>query len=263
MFEDTTTTLNTRISANRRFGEFDFNAWLKKYVRIQNGDYVLDVGCGNGNHLVIWSELAGKDGQVVGMDKSGKMLIAALKRKYANKNVLFTRGDMDARQILPFYSVYKVGFTWIISNFSIYYSKNHYNMDTHMHYPLAMDGLVSLLHKDGTMVFSGPARGNTPELYTYHRAVSGSQEAEYKSRQRATVIDEQVVPYLRERFKEVDRHFIDHRLVFPTTHDFLAYYKNGMLYKESQHEIDHSILEQEAILEVTKQTIVVFAKDKK
>jgi SAM-dependent methyltransferase len=258
MFRDTNKSLDTRIRANAKFGEFDFNAWLRKYVRIQNGDYVLDVGCGNGNHLEIWSDLVGADGEVAGMDNNPDLLAEAGRKKYTNDNVWLIKEDMDRSSPFPLSDI-----DWVISNFSIYYSTLYYNVGMDMYYPKAMDNLVSVLHKDGTMVFSGPARGNTPELYEYHRAIGGSQHTEYKSRQRATVIEEQVVPYLQTQFKEVDRHFIDHRLVFPTTHDFLEYFKNGMLYKEDKDEIDHSILEHEAISVVTKQTIVVFAKDKK
>lgn len=267
MFEENDGTLNTRISANERFSDFDLNAWLKEHVPIRNKDYVLDVGCGNGNHLGIWSKLAGEYGFVLGMDKSKELIRSAKRKDYKYSNVSVLIADMD--KDLP--SVVKLQpFDVIISNFSIYYSKPYYDTDLEMVYPQAFTNLMPLLKNDGIMVVTGPTRRNARELYEYNRAVGGGGQEEANARQRATVIEEQVIPYLRNKFAYVQSDYVDHSLVFPSRKEFLKYYTSGALYKESKCEVDLdklvlAVFEMfpENDISISKQTVFVYAKHKK
>ena len=44
--------LECRINLQEKYGTNDLNQWILKKLKLQPGDRVLDIGCGNGNQLV-------------------------------------------------------------------------------------------------------------------------------------------------------------------------------------------------------------------
>ena len=69
---------------------------------VENGEKVLEVGCGTGRSLVHFSKQAGQQGRVVGLDVSTGMLSVAkgrAEKEATNANIEFV--EADARQLDP------------------------------------------------------------------------------------------------------------------------------------------------------------------
>ena len=48
--------------------DYDLEEWIQSRVRISKGETVMDVKCGNGKQLAVFSDLVGDTGKVIGVD---------------------------------------------------------------------------------------------------------------------------------------------------------------------------------------------------
>ena len=71
-------------------------------LAVQPGEHVLEIGCGTGRSLVYFSNQAGKDGKVIGLDVSTGMLKVARERTEKEPTAApFEFVEADARSIDP------------------------------------------------------------------------------------------------------------------------------------------------------------------
>ena len=69
--------LEVRIRAHRESANFDVSDWIEGYVGRKPRTAILDLGCGNGNHLGIYLEHVGREGRGVGLVSSFAIYNAA------------------------------------------------------------------------------------------------------------------------------------------------------------------------------------------
>lgn len=76
-------------------------AEAQRVLKVQSGDVLLDLACGQGNFTVEWAKRAGADGLIIGLDYSLAMLARAVYHvnRWGLDNVLLIHGDAHA---LPF-----------------------------------------------------------------------------------------------------------------------------------------------------------------
>ena len=46
--------LNPRIRAHKQFANFDIDEWIDGFLSAHPRRRILDLACGNGNHLALW-----------------------------------------------------------------------------------------------------------------------------------------------------------------------------------------------------------------
>jgi len=75
--------------------------WIRKnkmlsfnIMKIEEGDVILDVGCGTGDDVIILSKMVGKSGKVIGIDIDEKMIAQAKKKSQSISNVEFKIGNI-------------------------------------------------------------------------------------------------------------------------------------------------------------------------
>lgn len=250
-FDEIKSKLQTRIDAHKRFAAFDLNEWLLENIAINEGDRVVDLGCGDGNHLGIWSKLVGAGGRVFGLDKSVDLLLEAQRKTYPWPNVHLMWADLDFELPLKPNSINSV-----IACFSIYYVQS---ADT------VMRRIETILSLDSIVVLVGPTRNNARELYDFNLRATGVR-INPRALARTSCLQDEFLPLLRSMFLDVKTTILENKLVFPTVQDFVEYYVSTALFEESRgtREIsyDHLInmARQISELVINKETIVIEAR---
>jgi ubiquinone/menaquinone biosynthesis C-methylase UbiE len=212
--------LQVRIRAHERFSDFDLNRWLEGHLPLQPGNCVLDLGCGDGNHLALLQRRVGAGGLVVGVDKSVDLLSGARKRGFeaSEAPVWLLASTFDSS--LPFRAR---TFDACVSSFSIYYAASARSVT---------EELVRITRSGGHLVLLGPTAKNAVELYDFHYRVSGKRMTEM-ARERTDRLDREFLPLLQEVGAETRRVLLTASLVFPTPREFVEYYLATPLHDES------------------------------
>src|SRR6185369_15948608 len=92
--------LQVRIRAHKEFANFDISDWIADFVRRAPRRAILDLGCGNGNHLGIYLEGVGASGKVAGLDREARLIDEARSKYAGARNLELIVGSMD--DPLPF-----------------------------------------------------------------------------------------------------------------------------------------------------------------
>ncbi len=113
--------LQNRLNLNKKLGSKDLTTWLFNRYKIKKNDFILELGCGVGDHVNIQAKIVGKQGIIVATDYSNKSL-KILKKKTKTQNVIIKYISMD--NIQDFLVLKKLRFDKIISSYALYYAKN-------------------------------------------------------------------------------------------------------------------------------------------
>jgi ubiquinone/menaquinone biosynthesis C-methylase UbiE len=207
--------LANRIRAHKLFGNIEISDWIDGFVGRRDPRNVLDLGCGDGNHLGIYLRHVGDTGAVTGVDRD-EGLIARARESHADAaNLRLQAASMDDR--LPFADG---AFDLCLSNFAIYNAR---------------DARFTLgeLHRvaSGDVVLIGPAPGNAMELYEFNEKVTG-RRVDDKTLRRTERLVTEFLPLTLEIFGHVRAEVIRSVLTFPTPEEFLRYFCSTLLYEE-------------------------------
>ena len=66
--------LKNRLNLNKKLGNVDLTPWLFKRYKIKKNNYILEIGCGMGQHVTIEQKIVGAKGMIVATDISQKSL---------------------------------------------------------------------------------------------------------------------------------------------------------------------------------------------
>ena len=159
-YQETQDRLTSRIRAHKLFGNFDITDWIDDFLGHRILSNILDLGCGDGNHIDLYLRHVGKTGTVTGADRD-KALIARAKARYPDAgNLSLQVGSMDDK--LPFGDGV---FDLCMVSFAIYNARDA---------DFTLRELHRTIGKGGELVMIGPTSNNVAELYEFQRKSDGT-----------------------------------------------------------------------------------------
>lgn len=236
--------LQTRIRAHELFANFDVNEWIADYARRKPRAAILDVGCGNGNHLGIYLQCVGENGKVAGLDREAKLLDEARQTYAGAKNLELRVGSMDEPLPWP-----DATFDLCFSNFAIYNAADP---------PATLAELQRVMQQGAELVLIGPTSNNAREIYQYNERLTGLA-IDAITLTRTDRLRQEILPVVRELFGEVREEVINSYLTFPTGEEFLRYFTSTMVYEETAAK--RGVTHEEMVRALPSQTDVVLSKE--
>jgi ubiquinone/menaquinone biosynthesis C-methylase UbiE len=216
-YQETQDRLENRIRAHKLFGNVEIGDWLDDFLACRSTSDILDLGCGDGNHIGAYLRHVGDAGTVTGIDRDDGLIAKAAERYAGARNLSLHAGSMDDR--LPFGDGV---FDLCLSNFAIYNSRD-------------ADFTLRELHRvvdiGGEVVLIGPTPGNVLELYEFNEKVTGRRVDEKTLRRTERTVKE-FLPLALQIFGHVRAEVINSVLTFPDRDEFLRYFCSTLLYEE-------------------------------
>ncbi|HKP76178.1 MAG TPA: class I SAM-dependent methyltransferase [Longimicrobiaceae bacterium] len=217
--------LTNRIRAHKRFANFDIDEWIDEFVARKPRTAVLDLACGNGNHLGIYLRHVGENGRVAGIDREPSLVDEA-RAKYAEARNLDLRvGSMD--EPLPWADG---SFDLAFSNFAIYNAADP---------AFTLGELKRVLAPGGELVLIGPTINNAKEIYEYNERLTGVA-IDPITLVRTDRLRQEILPVARDVFGNAREEVINSRLTFPDQDEWLRYYTSTMLYEEGAEKLGYT-----------------------
>ena len=217
--------LNNRIRAHKLFANFDIEEWIDEFVGRKPRRAVLDLACGNGNHLGIYLRHVGGNGRVAGIDREPSLIDEA-RAKYADAPNLDLRvGSMD--EPLPWADG---SFDLAFSNFAIYNAADP---------AFTLGELKRVLAPGGELVLIGPTINNAKEIYEFNQRLTGVA-IDPITLVRTDRLRQEILPVAREVFGNAREEVINSRLTFPDQGEWLRYYTSTMLYEEGAEKLGYT-----------------------
>lgn len=210
-----TTALNTRILTNNKFGNKDLDQWIIERLDIKQGENILDVCCGTGNHLMKFAAIA--KAKCIGIDISDTSIKQA-REKNKDENVEFVIGDidnMDDGKIVDDY------FDIITAIYALYYSKNPTKL---------LETLKNKIKAGGKIVAVGPYSDNNKGWFDFLNQFMKLPENIMKTT--TTFMEDEVLPFGKKNFKSVQTHEFVNDIAIPTIDDLRNYWKSNIYHKE-------------------------------
>ena len=203
--------------------DFELEPWIQQRIALKPGERVLDIGCGNGKQVVVFSDLVGPRGQVVGADIFGRVpgLLDAAKRKLEGRsNVSF----MDHDASLPFPEK-DAAFSCVTSCYSLYYVEDA---------RATLTEVKRLLTPGGRFFAVGPSYDNSRELYDLNHEITG-RDLPADFRQKLWRMNDEFVPLAYEVFDHVEISPWVNRVHFRGEEGIKRatdYYRSSLLFEE-------------------------------
>ena len=216
---ETKDNLHSRIKANSKFGDFDLHEWVEKKFKIQKGNKVFDLGCGDGSYTKIFQNKVKKNGLVFGVDKNLELLKTAKKRfKKIPENVSYNCLDYDKAWNL------KHTFDWVFSIYSLHHTNNFSGI---------LSNVKKVLNQNGTFVIIGPGEKNSEILYGVHNCVTGKKVPKVYIKKMGRTENE-FYEKLKKSFREknIKKLVFNYKLCFATPIDFAQYYWSTPLWRD-------------------------------
>lgn len=236
--------LKVRIRAHKEFANFDVDEWIDGFLARKPRSHVLDLGCGNGNHIRLYLQHVPASGTVTGVDREPS-LIAEARERYADATNLDLRvGSMD--EPLPFPDG---RFDLCVSNFAIYNAAD----------PRAtLTELKRVMAPGGELLLIGPTRNNALEIYEYNERLTG-QAIDPITLVRTDRLRQEILPLVHEVFGGAEEEVINSRLTFPDQEEFIRYYTATMLYEEGAEKM--GVTEEQMRAACTSERDLVLSKE--
>jgi ubiquinone/menaquinone biosynthesis C-methylase UbiE len=217
--------LKARIRAHKLFANFDIDEWIDQFLGLRPRRRILDLACGNGNHLSLYLKHVGPDGTVAGIDREPS-LIAEARASYPDAPNLDLRvGTMDER--LPFADA---SFDLCFSNFAIYNAADS---------AFTLRELKRVMEPGAELVLIGPTMNNAREIYEFNERLTG-QAIDPITLVRTDRLRQEILPVVREVFGGAREEVINSRLTFPDQDEFIRYYTSTMLYEEGAEKLGYT-----------------------
>jgi|SRR3989344_4603643 len=203
--------LVVRLDLNTRLGDFDLSGTILRRLNLQDGMFLLDVGCGTGKHLSEFRRQVTIS--AYGVDPSSQKLV--------DEGVLFQRARAEE---LPF----REGvFDRVTCNYAMYYTNR---------WKEACHEMMRVTKGGGLIVISGPGTGNNSEFYGLHRELFG--EISEIDKIGLEFLDQKLIPYLVSQGVTFMAELYGNRVVYPTVEDFVKYYTSTSLFRMTSRELD-------------------------
>ena len=203
--------------------DYDLEAWVQSRVKIGRGDTVLDIGCGNGKQVSVFSDLVGDEGKVVGVDIFSQvpgLLENAREKLSGKKNIELI--DHSASRVFP---QSDQSFDVVTSCYSFYYVES---------VEASLRECYRLVKNGGRCFIVGPSWDNSKEFYDLNREIT-QQELPGNFSARLWRINNEVIPAAYEIFDRVEVSPFVNRVFFKGPEGLKAveeYYRATLLFQE-------------------------------
>lgn len=225
--------LNVRIQAHKRFANFDIDEWIEAFLGRRPRRRILDLACGNGNHLRLYLKAVGEGGGVAGIDREPSLVAEAQANHAGAANLDVRVGSMD--EPLPFPDA---SFDLCFSNFAIYNAADP---------AFTLGELKRVLEPGGELVLIGPTINNARELYEFNERLTG-QAIDPVTLIRTDRLRQEIQPVAREVFGNAREEVINSQLTFPDQDEFIRYYTATMLYEENAEKAGYTVDQMRAVV---------------
>ena len=218
--------LRSEINKN---ADYDLEEWIQSRVHISPGETVMDVGCGNGKQVAVFSDLVGSAGKVIGADIFGQVpgLLDKAREKLSDKKNIEL---IDHSASVPFPQRDET-FDAITSCYSIYYVED---------ICATLKEYRRLLKGGGRCFVVGPTWDNSREFYDLNRDIT-KQDLPANFAARLWRINNEVIPASYEIFDKVEVSPFVNRVFFEGDIGLKAveeYYRATLLFQEESKETD-------------------------
>lgn len=218
--------LRSEINKN---ADYDLEEWIQARVHISPGETVMDVGCGNGKQVAVFSDLVGSAGKVIGADIFAQVpgLLEKAREKLSDKKNFEL---LDHSASVPFPQRDQT-FDAITSCYSIYYVEDIW---------ATLKEYRRLLKDGGRCFVVGPAWDNSREFYDLNRNIT-EQELPENFASRLWRINNEVIPASYEIFDRVQVSPFVNRVFFEGDAGLKSleeYYRATLLFQEESKETD-------------------------
>lgn len=218
-----------RRKVNEMYSLYDIDTWIFKQLAVSKGDWILDIGCGTGKHLLKLSEIVGHTGDVVGIDIDAKSLSICKKdiKKNKLKNITLVEKDFTS---LPHHSR---GFNKILSSFAIYYTSD---IDK------TVEDCYNILNEEGILFFCGPEKHSNKELIKLVKRSGGDIPPNFNKWSRFLL--DKAYKVLKKKFRRVKKVHFMNPVMIPNERVLFNYWKSTELYNPK--------IEKEMLLNIRK-----------
>jgi SAM-dependent methyltransferase len=208
--------LQTRLNANRNFGDFDFHAWIYEHYAFAPGMDVLDVGCGSGAQAIEALKRVGANGSVTAVDLSPESIAQLRAESSAPPNLQPEVGDMRelASLIAERFRVKK--YDLIHSTYALFYARDHRRV---------LEAMRGALKPGARMIVTTPSGPNGLRRLV-NRLGFQTPELEAIDHFGTRVLE----PYFRSAFPQIEIQLGRNLLRIPTAEAVAALYRSTAYY---------------------------------
>ena len=226
-YKETAADLACRIEIHECYGGKNINGWTLEFVKIKEGEKILDLGCGDGKQCLLFAKCNAK---VVGVDISRELLSKA-KAKAKEQRLAIEFLQWDINRGLPFNDN---EFDLVTCCFTIYYVSD---------IDYVIKEMYRVLKPRGRIFLTGPTPDNKREFYQLHKGVT---KAEIPYMPGMARFEPECLPSVKRHFKSVDYRIFTNPLTFVDAEPFIQYYVSTIsvdrqLWTESFQSEDHMV----------------------
>ncbi len=217
---------SARSDANRRFGDADFDGWVRGWLDTLPVTRVLDLCCGTGNQLVLYASRP-ECLRLVGVDLSPEALLIAgerLERARTNAQYALIEAELDAAFAEP--ALAGQVFDTVSCFYGLYYAR---------HPASVLRSAYEHLAPGGAMVVVGPHGDNNASLFTLLQRHFKLPPLVLRSAGGFMTGD--VIPVLRDTGAAVTSETFVNRVRYPDSTSLMQYWRASTFY-EPAHEAD-------------------------
>ena len=221
--------LDVRLEANRRSQKLDFKEWSLKILSPEEGDKVLEIGCGTGAQTIPVSRKIGERGSLTFVDLSAQSVATVSEKLGSSTTQRGIVGSMDDIDDLLDLNIGK--FDLIYSVYAMYYSKEPKRL---------LDSLLNRLSPDGRLCILGPESPHGfVELARKYSAIP--EEVDNSLNFRTEVVES----FMKKNFQSYEVFVIRNPQFFYSTEDALEFFRNTTYYSHLFEKQISEVIEQE------------------
>jgi ubiquinone/menaquinone biosynthesis C-methylase UbiE len=211
-FEETTDDLAKRINIHEQFGSRDIDTWMLEVLNLQDGNKILDIGCGAGKQCFSYFHYLNGNADITGTDVSRDLLSEAIeKNKQTNNAIKFQLMDFN----LPFLMA-SDQYDLVSACFAIYYAQN---------IPWTLSEMHRVLKPGGRLFTTGPMPSNKQLFYDIIKEATGKAIPPMPGSSR---YESQIYPTMQALFSKTEQHIFENPLTFNSVEPFMVYTRASM-----------------------------------